>query len=112
MELSEERSSQQFAGSVVVAFLKGAAELELGLALSGSCGACHGEQCVGHLGHGADHDHGSLRQTPLHDGRNAVDGLRVPSEVPPNFITIIGVSSLCPAGARLGEDSSQVSLSL
>jgi hypothetical protein len=35
-----------------------------------------------------------------------------PTEVPPNFITIIGVTSLCPAGARLGEDSSQVSLSL
>ena len=77
MELSEERSSQQFAGGVVVAFLKRAAELERGLALSGSGGACHGEQCVGHLGHGADHDHGSLRQSPLHDGSNAVDGPRV-----------------------------------
>src|ERR1035441_6077149 len=60
MEFREECGAQQFAGGVVVTFLERAAEFEGGLALAGAGGLRHGQQGVGDLSHGADHDDGFL----------------------------------------------------
>src|ERR1017187_3407931 len=77
MEFREECGAQQFAGGVVVTFLERAAEFEGGLALAGAGGLRHGQQGVGDLSHGADHDDGFLRQASLRDRGDAVDGLGV-----------------------------------
>ena len=73
----KQRRAQQFAGGVVVALLQRAAEFERGLALACAGGPGHGQQRVGDLGHGADHDHRLLRQAAFDDGGDAVDGLGV-----------------------------------
>ena len=77
VKLGEQRRPQQFSGSVVVAFVQAAAEFQRGLAIAGPGGAGHGQQLVGHLGHGADHDHRLLRQPAFDDGAGALDGLGV-----------------------------------
>src|ERR1700722_10281448 len=77
MEFGEECRAQQFAGSVVVALLQRAAEFESGFALAFAGGTGHGQQSVGALGHGANHDDRLLRQTPFYDGSDAIDGFVV-----------------------------------
>ena len=77
MEFGEARGAQQFAGGVVVALLQRAAEFEGGLALAGAGGLRHGQERVGDFGHGADHDYRVLRQAPLDDRGDAVDGFGV-----------------------------------
>ena len=77
MKLGEQCRSQQFSGGVVVALLQRAAELQRGLAIAGPGGACHRQQLVGHLGHGADHDHRLLLQASFDDCACALDRLGV-----------------------------------
>ncbi len=77
MKLGEECRAQQFSGGVVVALLQGAAEFQRGLAVAGSGGAGHGQQLVGHLGHGADHHHRLLLQAAFDDRAGALDRLGV-----------------------------------
>ena len=73
VKIGEPRRAEQLAGGVVVALLQRAAELECGLAFAFSGGASHGQQRVGDLGHGADHDDRLLRKTAFHDRCDAFD---------------------------------------
>src|SRR5450631_77008 len=77
VEFGESSGAQQFTGGVVVALLQRTAQFEGGLAFAFSGGAGHGQQRVGDLGHGADHDDGLLRQAALNDGGDAVDGFGI-----------------------------------
>ncbi len=90
VEFGEARGAEQFAGGVVVALLQRAAEFERGLALAFAGGARHGQQRVGDFGHGADHDDGLLRQAPLTMEATRSMALASSTEVPPNFMTIMG----------------------
>jgi hypothetical protein len=77
MEFGEACRAEEFAGSVVMALLQGAAEFEGGLAFSRSGGFGHGQQSVGHFGHGADDDYRFLREAAFDDRGDAVDGFGV-----------------------------------
>src|SRR5207249_841183 len=73
VELGEQCSAQQFAGGVVMAFLQSPAELEGILAIAVSRSACHRQQLIGHLSHGADNNDRLLRGVGLHDGGRALN---------------------------------------
>ena len=77
MEFGEARGAEEFAGCVVMALLQRAAEFEGGLAFSFAGGTSHGQQRVGDLSHGTDHDHGLLVEASLDDRSDAVDGFGV-----------------------------------
>ena len=94
MEFGEEGGAQQFAGGVVVTFLERAAEFERGLAFAGAGGLRHGQERVGNLGHGADHDDGlAAPGVPATMEATRSMALASSTEVPPNFMTIMGGGS-------------------
>ena len=74
VQFGVQAGAQQLAGEQVVALAKRAADIERLLAFASSGGRRHGEQLVGNLGHGADHDERLLGQACLHDARDAIDG--------------------------------------
>src|SRR5438105_15954524 len=56
-----------------MAFLQSPAELEGILAIAVSRSACHRQQLIGHLSHGADNNDRLLRGVGLHDGGRALN---------------------------------------
>src|SRR5207244_12326845 len=57
----------------VMAFLQSPAELEGILAIAVSRSACHRQQLIGYLSHGADYHDRLLRGTAFHDGGCALN---------------------------------------
>src|SRR5437660_5429990 len=77
VKFSEQGSAKQFSGSVIVAFAQGACHFESGLAVAATGSLSHGEQRIGDLGHGTDHDHRTVRQPALDDVSDALNRFRI-----------------------------------
>ena len=77
MQFGVQAGAQQLAGCKVVPLAKPMRDVESLLALAPPGGSGHGQQLVGNLGHGADHDEWSLGQPRFHDAGDAIDGCGV-----------------------------------
>ena len=73
MEFGEQRGAKQFSSGFIVTFAQSARHFESRLAIAVAGSFAHGKQGIGDLGHGTDHNYGTICEPPLNDVRHAVN---------------------------------------